>query len=289
MTSTGESARRAVPEAEQRTTLRLRLMDRYRAEPRYRARLRQDLVPLWRGTAAAPGWPDDFPIEDASFMDVVRELEVLEERIPEPAAAGHARRYVRDMVRTVARTMGLVDEGRPATWALQVVHDDVAGRARRSRLLAISPRDDDEVLSLSLDLTPNYVGVRYFPAARDAAALPDQEFDLSTLGVGYGPDHWAALEHTACGVIHIAIGVMREDVERRHPLRNPTHIARWEADLDLLHRALFHGDRPLLPAESARLRRLAKILGIDPPARDRAQRPLPAWPEDRILGDSALR
>jgi hypothetical protein len=168
------------------------------------------------------------------------------------------------------------------------VHDDVAGRERRSRLLGISPRDDDDVLSLSLDLTANYVGVRYFPTTKDAAALPDQEYDLSALGVGYGPDHWAALEHTACGLIHTAIGVMREDVERRHPLRNPTHIVRWEADLDLLHRTLFHGDRPLLPAENARLRRLAKDLGIDPPTRDQSPRPLPAWPEDRLLGESVL-
>ena len=284
MTSSSDGARRAVSVGEARTTLRLRLMNRYRAEPRYQARVSQDLTPQWRRLVEAPGWPDDFPVRDASFMDIVREFEVLEERVPEPAAAGHGRRYVREMVRTVAQTMGLVDVARPATWALQEVHDDVAGRPRRSRLLAPSVRGEDDALSLSLDLSPNYVGVWFYPSTADPTALPDQEYDLSKLGIGYGPDHWVELERTACGVIREAVEVMREEMERRHPMRNPTYIDRWETDLDLLHRALSYGDRPLNPAEIARVRRLSKILGIDPPARDRA-RSLPVWPEDRVIGD----
>jgi len=89
-------------------------------------------------------------------------------------------------------------------------------------------------------------------------------------------------------VIRSAVEVMREDVERRHPRRNPSHIARWESDLDLLHRALFHGDRLLTQAEAARLRRLATVLGVDLPGRHPSRHPLPVWPEDYVVGAAEL-
>ncbi len=273
MTSLPERPRRrAVSDQEARSILRRGLMERYRADARYQAIVKQDLTPLWKKVVAAPGWREEFPPSGFAFEDVLDELALLDLQDPEPLAAAHARDYVQAVARVVARSMGLMEEDRPSNWALRDLHEDVTGRSRHARLLNISPRIEDDDFSLSLDLTPNYVAVRYYPDRADPSARSDQEYDLSAMGVGYGPEHWAELERTACGIIREAITMMRDDIEGRHPLRNPTYIAKWDADLDALHRALFHKDRPLNPADSARLRRLADQLGIEPPGRrsDRA-------------------
>ena len=276
-TTAGDEGRRVVPEAEERTTLRLWLMDRYRADRRYQWVVQQDLNRLWRRVTAAPGWQDDLQPISISFMDIVHQLTLFERRVPEPPASAPTLRYVQAVARTVAVEMGLLDHDRPASWALQHVHDDVIGRARHARLLAVSPRAQDDYLSLRLDLTPNYVGVRYYPDAADAGTPPDQEFDLSTLGVGYAPAHWTKLEGIATGILRDAIAFMREDIENRHPFRNPTFIAKWTTDLDLLHRVLAHKHPPANRAEASRLRRLADRLGIDPPSQRRERGPLLPW------------
>lgn len=285
----GHDGRRALPEAEERATLRFWLMDRYRAEPRYQGIVQQDLGELWRRAVAAPGWQEGLPPSSLSFMDVVHQVTQFEQRLPEPPASAPALRYVQAVARTVAVAMGLLDHDLPASWALQHVHDDVTGHTRHARLLAVSPRAQDDALSVRLDLTPNYVGVRYYPNQVGTEALPDQEFDLSTLGIGYAPEHWTQLEGFAVGIIREAIIVMREDVGGRHPFRNPTFIARWGADLDVLHRVLFHRDQPSSRAERSRLRRLAGQLGIDPPSPRRESVPLIRWPvaQNSVL-ESAL-
>ncbi len=251
-------------------------MERYRADLRYQNVVRQDLAPLWKRAVAAPGWVGGRPI---AFEDIVDELPLMERQHPLPPAGALMGDYVRRVVRTVSLTMGITSEGQSATWALRAVHDDATGQPGRGRLLSVSPRTQDDDLALTLDLTPNYVGVRYFVGVDGTHDLQDQEYDLSKLGFGYGEEHWNTLETIAAGIVVEAISVMRRGIEDRHRARNPTHIAKWEGDLDLLFRALFLRDRSLNPAETKRLRRLAEELGIDPPGRRSGRGPLPGVPD----------
>ena len=94
-------------------------MERYRGDARYQAIIRQDLVPLWRRMVEAPGWREELPATSLSFTDVLDELAVLERQVPMPMAAPLAELYVAAVARTVGRSMGLIDEGRPASWALR--------------------------------------------------------------------------------------------------------------------------------------------------------------------------
>ncbi len=267
------AGRRAVSDEEAGLLLRRGLMDRYRRDGRYQGIVKQDLAPLWRRLVASHGWAEE---RGPVFEDVLDELPLLQRQVPLSEREALAVRYVRAIVRAVGVSMGITAEGEVPRWALREVHADVTGREAR-HLLLISPRSQDDDLSLTLNLTPNHVSVRYYLDQSDPSAPPDQEFDLSTLGVGYGPEHWIELERIACEVIRQAVGVMREDIEDRHPLRNPTYIARWDADLDALYYVLFYKNRSLNPAESARLRRIADLLRIDAPGR-RNGRPLaPGW------------
>ena len=222
-------------------------------------------------------------------MDVVHHVTQFEQQEPEPPASAPTLRYVRAVARTVAVTMGLIDQGRPASWALQHVHDDVTRRTRHARLLDVSPRTQDDFLSLRLDLTPNYVGVRYYPDATAAGSLPDQEFDLSKLGVGYASEHWEKLEGVAVGIIRDGIALMRKEIESRHPFRNPSFIAKWTADLDLLHTVLTDKHQAANRAEGARLRRLADKLGIDPPTQRRGQFPYASWTAEHEIGIESVQ
>ena len=277
--------RRAVSDEEARYHLRLTLMEHYRADPRYQAIVRQDLAPLWSAAAAAPGWPTrETPIHpaDFGFFEVVEQLRELEEQAPGSPAAPHVGRYVGAVIRTGALTMGLTSRGRPATWALLAVHDDASGRSRRPRRSTVPARARDDDLALSLSMTPNSVSVRAFPDPDGGEPSIREDFDLSARSVGYGADHWAELERTACTVIRDGVAAMRQGIEARYPLRNPTSLARWPDDVDALFRALFHGERPVGSGGSDRLRRIASQLEIDPPSR-RTERVPSEWPIAQVL------
>lgn len=254
--------RRAISEQEERLHLRIGLMDRYRADRRYQGIVRQDLAPLWRAADVASAWVGDRPV---SFADVLDRLAELEKRPAAAAAVALVERYVRKVGRTVTGSMGLTSEGYPPGWALRDVHDDVTGRPCRSGLLAVSPRAQDDDLALSLDVTPNFVGARYFGGGDGAPR--EHAFDLSQLGVGYGPEHWDVLRTTTWDVVTEAVDAMRRSVESRYPARNPTAVAGWQRDLDALHRVLFDGEPPANQALATRLRKLVRSMGIDPPTR----------------------
>ncbi len=252
--------RRAISPEEEWLYLRSSLLDRYRADRRYQGIIRQDLMPLWRATEAAIAWRGERPV---SFFDVLDQLGDLERMPAPPSSMLVGNRYIRAVSRTVARSMGLTAQGIPPGWALHAVHDDAAGRPRRSHLLSVSPRAQDDDLALSLDLTPNFVGTRYFGGG--GAAPQDQTFDLSQLGVGYGPEHWQALRTIAGDAIDGAVEAMRRDIEARYPARNPTAVAGWQRDLEDLQQALMRGVPPANSALATRLRKLARQIGIDLP------------------------
>jgi hypothetical protein len=194
----------------------------------------------------------------------------MEEEERPPPLVEPCGRYVREVATTVAQSFRLNSGGQPARWALEALHDDITGRIRDQRLtLLVSPRTRDEDLSLTLELTPNRIGVQYRFGEQRAPDTPkfDDEYDFCGFGVGYGADHWAALEQQVFDIIRAAIGVMREDIQARYPARNPTSLTSREKDLGALLQVLFHKRRPTDQAETARLRRLAEMIAIDLPGR----------------------
>ncbi len=257
----------AVSDAEARIHLRVGLIARYRAERRYQAIVRQDLAPLWRRALVAENWEDRRPIW---FEEVLDTLPSGPHVAPLPVAAAVTDCYVQSVGAAVGRSRGVTTAGYPAPWMAAAVHNDVAGNQALRDRLTVAVREADDDLSLSLDVTPSFVGVRYFAEGGAATDGYDQDFDLSHIGLGYGPEHWAELERLAFGILREAIADMRRGIEERHPARNPSTMDAWNRDLDGLVRVLFHKDHPRSSADQTRLRRLANLLGVDMPGRQRS-------------------
>ena len=257
----------AVSDAEARIHLRSALIARYRAERRYQAIVRQDLGPQWRQVLVAKNWEDRRPIW---FEEVLDALPVGPQVASLPVEVAVIDCYVRAVGAAVGRSMGVTTARYPAPWMAAALHNDVAGNQPVRDRLTVAVREADVDLSLSLDVTPNFVGVRYFAEGGAATDDYDQDFDLSHLSLGYGPEHWAELERLAFGILREAIADMRRGIEARHPARNPSTMDAWDRDLDTLVRVLFHKDYPRSSADQTRLRRLANLLGVDMPGRYRS-------------------
>ncbi len=257
----------AVSDAEARIHLRAALIARYRAERRYQAIVRQDLGPQWRRVLIAENWEDRRPIW---FEEVLNALPAGPQATSLPVEAAVTDSYVQAVGAAVGRSMGVTTAGYPAPWMAAAVHNDVAGNQAVRDRLTVAVREADADLSLSLDVAPNFVGVRYFAEGGAATDGYDQDFDLSHIGLGYGPEHWAELERLAFGILREAIADMRRGIEARHPGRNPSTMDAWDRDLDALVRVLFHKDQPRSSADQTRLRRLANLLGVDIPGRHRS-------------------
>jgi hypothetical protein len=160
------SGRRAIPEQEAFAYLRRQLMDRFRADARYRAIVDQDLRPKWRpaeSVISLAGGDESVDASDLAFMDVVAELNELERRSPDLRGVVHVQAYVQAVVKAVGRSMRVVTGRRPAAWALNDVHDDVMRRRRPVRESIASVRALDNDLVLRLELTPNRIDVNAFP------------------------------------------------------------------------------------------------------------------------------
>ena len=263
------SGRRALSEEEARDRLRAGLIQRFRDDARYKNIVRQDLSPVWNAANATGLWTGNPPL---TFHDVLDRLHDLYE--PDAQTTGSPERYVRMLARTVGHTMGLTSHGFPSDWALRSVHDDVIGQPRRSQLLTVSPRISDDDISISFDMTPNFIAARFF-GGQGAAETRTLDYDLSHYGVGYGTAHWAALGTTARLVIEQAISDMRDLIDRRYPARNSATVDGWERDLDALFALLFHNERPNVRSMDVRVRRLCKQLDIDSPLSRRSTHLVP--------------
>jgi hypothetical protein len=64
-------------------------------------------------------------------------------------------------------------------------------------------------------------------------------------------------------VIEDGVDAMRQGIATRHPLRNPSLVVKWPADIDALFRALFYDRHPDAQKDVDRLRRIADQLGIE--------------------------
>lgn len=251
--------RRALSEYEARDRLRTGLIQRFRDDARYKNIVRQDLSPLWNAATASGLWTGNPPL---TFHDVLDRLH--DYHVPGAQSTLAPERYVRRLTRTVGHTMGLTSHRFPSDWALRSVHDDVIGQPRRGHLLMVSPRISDDDISLSLDMTPNFISTRFF-GGQGAVETRTLDYDLSHYGVGYGTEHWAALGKSAKLVIEQAISEIRDLIDRRYPARNSATIDGWERDLDVLFAVLFRNERPNVRAVDVRLRRLCEHLEIDSP------------------------
>jgi len=263
--------RRVLPDEEAHDELWRGLIKRYRDAPRYRALASQDLAPLWH--EAKEGSP--------SLGDRIPRFSALLENVADPAGGGspkaHAAqlRYVKAVLSAVTLTLRLTSDKHWSMPAAESLHDDVSNKQRGVKLrpsptLIAPPKaraKDDDRLELRLILSANFVGFEL--TGRDPNAdgelffVEKDTFDLSLLGFGYDSQHWETLEDLGCNVVRHAVAEVRSRVEAAHPFRNSSHIDRWEDDLDLLVRCLFHRHRVADRASQQRLRRLCDRLGID--------------------------
>lgn len=285
MGSVPAARRRPVPVAEEWRHLRRRLLDCYRADPRYRNIIAYDLRPRWQAARA-----ETTRLLRQQFPDLTPEqvyFEDLEELLIEDWRGGH--RCATPLVayfsavyfRAVA-TMGLFCAGAPAHWAGPLIHADVTGGEppyvdRDIEKFVHHSTHVTDTIRLRLEVTPRRAKVATDWSRYDGCEISFGE-ESSSLDADPGTafDHWAALGAQAHRQLDDQLAALRAFYEAWFEQRNVASLARRERDLPLLCRHLFHGTPVPDRADRERLRRLARRIGIDFPPRRTETGPISA-------------
>ncbi len=153
--------RRAVPPEVERRRLRRHIADLYRADPRYRLIVRQDLKPLWRKASSTA----ELPVVTFESLRAALKHGRPDPGWDQPVLISALATYVKKVESTVASTLRLTYERQPADWAVTFLHADVADRD------PFSPPDDyvlevpilpDEDLSMVLTVWPTFAKLEMF-------------------------------------------------------------------------------------------------------------------------------
>jgi hypothetical protein len=294
------SKRRRLSTETRQTNLRLHLFSFYRANPRYRKIIEDELRPLWRAIedevqAKLPAATLLSPPLVTRFDQLVAAIEGRSHPPPERSnrAAPWAGSVIvgregltASMLEQVADYVGAVHrhlmspfsltlKDQPAAWAAAFVHHDVTHEDALIRFAKdVGPKVEAFAPTFILQtVTPTVASVRMVV---DGVPVIDLEtggdtynFQLDRVGPGIGTGEWEVLETNAHRILSNGLGALRQWYEGNSERHNPTKLQAETLRIEQLYRYLFpqyEGKRPKYSAAiQERLRQLAREIEIDFP------------------------